>query len=341
MHRGSGRRLCGTDRRRRPYHRAGRVHPVRPAAGLRDPARGRRRRRECGPLKTFWPKEDEVLQVFGEDAAGPDKRGRYWVPCPECGGKLELSPDGSGMVVPRCHGDRCRQDLVSRELKRRAKAARTDRDSHDKTEGASPAPPRETVGSKQDPIEAMKVALLRNPETGNLDYLRLQARCVRAFDPVVGIFARQATYWHGRSTKLRDGWVYKKREEWCEETGLTHRQLEKARRVLREKGILEEDRPFQARSDALQDRSGGPQKRPGGGRVRPCESPASRPLSCTLRGHSVACFRATQLHAPRRLEWPIVGPLYIDYLFQKLRQEITPTQTFLRWGKFGGWRTWP
>lgn len=115
---------------------------------------------------------------------------------------------------------------------------------HRPREAASPAPARETAATETEPThEATKRALLLNPKTGNSDYIRFQARCVRVFDPVVGIFARQAVYWHGRSSILGNGWIFKKREEWCEETGLTHRQLERARLVLREKGILEEGRP--------------------------------------------------------------------------------------------------
>ncbi len=181
-----------------------------------------------------------VLEVLDE----PDSRGRYRAVCPLCEQPgLELSPS-SGSAVPNC--PRCTQYFVNSAIK---KLIKTNSNGHEdgrrhgpgKSSPSSPSPKK--AAATEDPIEAMKVALLHDPETGNLDYLRLQARCVRAFDPVVGIFARQATYWHGRSTKLRDGWVFKKRDEWCEETGLTHRQLERARLVLREKGILEESRP--------------------------------------------------------------------------------------------------
>lgn len=49
----------------------------------------------------------------------------------------------------------------------------------------------------------------------------------------------QAVYWSRRST-LRGGWFYKTREEWEEETGLTRREQEGARKKLRELGVLEE-----------------------------------------------------------------------------------------------------
>jgi hypothetical protein len=91
-------------------------------------------------------------------------------------------------------------------------------------------------------LEEHKARLLTNPETGAEDYLYFQARSVRAFGPATGIFLRQAVFWAGRSTKLRDGWFYKSREAWRTETGLSHRQSEKARDILKDKGILEEHR---------------------------------------------------------------------------------------------------
>lgn len=49
----------------------------------------------------------------------------------------------------------------------------------------------------------------------------------------------QAVYWSRRST-LRGGWFYKTREDWEEETGLTRREQEGARKKLRDLGVLEE-----------------------------------------------------------------------------------------------------
>jgi hypothetical protein len=39
------------------------------------------------------------------------------------------------------------------------------------------------------------------------------------------LFLSQAYYWSSRTT-LQDGWFYKTREEWEEETGLTRYELE-------------------------------------------------------------------------------------------------------------------
>ena len=91
-------------------------------------------------------------------------------------------------------------------------------------------------------LDEQKERLITNPATGLPDYLRLQARCVRAFGPAVGIFLRQAVYWTGKSTKLEGAWFYKSRERWRKETGLSNRQQEKARKVLKDQSILTEKR---------------------------------------------------------------------------------------------------
>ena len=49
----------------------------------------------------------------------------------------------------------------------------------------------------------------------------------------------QAFYWSKR-TSLPDGWFYKSQAEWHEETGLTRREQETARKVLRNLGIFSE-----------------------------------------------------------------------------------------------------
>lgn len=50
----------------------------------------------------------------------------------------------------------------------------------------------------------------------------------------------QAVYWQKR-TKDPDGWWFKTREEWTEETGMTRYEQESARRRLRSIGLLEEE----------------------------------------------------------------------------------------------------
>jgi hypothetical protein len=58
-----------------------------------------------------------------------------------------------------------------------------------------------------------------------------------------GLMLSQACFWSGnRETEKRDGWFYKTQEEWEEETCLTRREQETARKHLRSKGYLEEAR---------------------------------------------------------------------------------------------------
>ncbi len=60
-------------------------------------------------------------------------------------------------------------------------------------------------------------------------------------DPLAAIFLSQAFFWSPR-TKNVDGWFYKTQAEWFEETGLTRRHQETARKKLVSLGILEEVR---------------------------------------------------------------------------------------------------
>lgn len=54
-----------------------------------------------------------------------------------------------------------------------------------------------------------------------------------------GLFLSQLLYWSDKGADP-DGWIYKTQEEWQEETALTRSEQERARRILRDKGILEE-----------------------------------------------------------------------------------------------------
>lgn len=66
----------------------------------------------------------------------------------------------------------------------------------------------------------------------------------RAFVPLAGVtgavFLSQSIYWTQR-TSDPDGWFYKTRDEWTEETGLTRREQEIIRKRLVKKGVLEEE----------------------------------------------------------------------------------------------------
>lgn len=72
-----------------------------------------------------------------------------------------------------------------------------------------------------------------------------------------GLFLSQAYYW-SQHTKDPDGWFYKTFDEWFDETALTRREQETARRALKQLNILEEKRKgvparlyFRVNSDRL------------------------------------------------------------------------------------------
>ena len=53
------------------------------------------------------------------------------------------------------------------------------------------------------------------------------------------LFLSQAVYWSKR-TDDSEGWFYKRQSEWEDETGLTRREQDTARKTLRELGVMEE-----------------------------------------------------------------------------------------------------
>lgn len=64
-----------------------------------------------------------------------------------------------------------------------------------------------------------------------------------------GLFLSQAWFWSttpGVMEKM-DGWFYKTMAEWTEETNLSRREQESARRKLRTLGVLEEKQDFKDR----------------------------------------------------------------------------------------------
>ena len=58
---------------------------------------------------------------------------------------------------------------------------------------------------------------------------------------VAAVLLSQAWYWSRTLPAERDGWFYKTRDEWEEETGLTRSEQETARKHLKENGILSEE----------------------------------------------------------------------------------------------------
>lgn len=55
------------------------------------------------------------------------------------------------------------------------------------------------------------------------------------------VFLSQALYWTKRLPEDRQGWFYKSREEWEEETSLTRYEQETARKLLKQRGLLSEE----------------------------------------------------------------------------------------------------
>jgi len=101
-------------------------------------------------------------------------------------------------------------------------------------------------GEKSSP-ESLK------PETDNVQIFQLVQKLLER--PVVfhrifakigggvtaGLMLSQAWYWSNNKTaKARGGWFYKSQDDWEDETGLTRREQETARRRLKERGLLEE-----------------------------------------------------------------------------------------------------
>ena len=62
---------------------------------------------------------------------------------------------------------------------------------------------------------------------------------IRKFGIVPGIFLGQLLFWQGKGSKGQ--WVYKTQDEWRDETGLTRRNQESARKKLIQGGVLEEE----------------------------------------------------------------------------------------------------
>lgn len=56
-----------------------------------------------------------------------------------------------------------------------------------------------------------------------------------------GLFIAQAMYWTGKGADP-DGWFYKTQAEWYDELGMGRREQETARKVAKQKGVLEEEK---------------------------------------------------------------------------------------------------
>jgi hypothetical protein len=88
--------------------------------------------------------------------------------------------------------------------------------------------------------DELKGRLIRN-QSGKVDYLDFQNRCVARVGPAAAIFLRQLLYWTGKQHDPA-GWIFKTRAEMEQETGLSRKQQEKARKILGKRGVLKEDK---------------------------------------------------------------------------------------------------
>lgn len=88
--------------------------------------------------------------------------------------------------------------------------------------------------------EKLKSRVLRG-DSGVESYLDLNTRLTRKFGPAAGPFLRQLVYWTGKEHDPI-GWIYKTQSEMEEETGLSRRQQERARKILHVAGVLEVDK---------------------------------------------------------------------------------------------------
>lgn len=87
--------------------------------------------------------------------------------------------------------------------------------------------------------KALRAELVRD-ENNVEQFLKFEARCTKKFGPAAGMFIRQLVFWEGKQVDP-DGWIYKSRAEFEDEVGLSRRQQENARKVLKAAGALEEE----------------------------------------------------------------------------------------------------
>lgn len=87
-----------------------------------------------------------------------------------------------------------------------------------------------------DQLQAIITAILTDRP------IAYHAILARAFHSVTaGVFLSQLLYWSPRC-RDQESWVWKTQKDWYEETALTRREQETARRILRKAGVLEEKR---------------------------------------------------------------------------------------------------
>src|SRR5688572_90399 len=88
-------------------------------------------------------------------------------------------------------------------------------------------------------IDKEKLSLIKQRLSRPVAYYRVFARI--AGGATAGLMLSQAWYWtQTEIVRKRGGWFYKSAREWQDETGLTRREQETARKKLKARGLIEE-----------------------------------------------------------------------------------------------------
>jgi hypothetical protein len=95
-----------------------------------------------------------------------------------------------------------------------------------------------TTKTKQEKKEKFPTEILHLVDSP-IAVSRILVKLVDSFP--AGIMLNQCIYWQLR-TRHPEGWFYKTREEWSHEITLSRGEQERARKMLRERNLLEEDR---------------------------------------------------------------------------------------------------
>jgi len=95
----------------------------------------------------------------------------------------------------------------------------------------------DSAGERQE----WKAAILEGLENAGSDRKAYEPAFIQAFGPGPGVLMSQLFFWTGKGMDPA-GWIYKTEREWKWETGLSRDQQRKARKILKAKGVLEEDK---------------------------------------------------------------------------------------------------
>jgi hypothetical protein len=86
-----------------------------------------------------------------------------------------------------------------------------------------------------------KAAILEGLENAGSDRKAYEPAFIQAFGPGPGVLMSQLFFWTGNGMDPA-GWIYKTEREWKWETGLSRDQQREARKILKAKDVLQEDK---------------------------------------------------------------------------------------------------